>query len=285
MQFAFIEASIGPQPDHLSAHDPRWLARSRRRTLTASSSTKENSLEPLVSPPLEGRTFRGSRRIRLSDRDAQGRLRLDSVARYLQDLAGDDVDETGWGAPDHLWVLRRVRIDVVAPLFDDREVELMTWCSGTAALAAGRRMSLAGDRGGRIEVDSVWIHLGPDARPARIEGFGVYAEATGGRVVSTRLELPDPPNGREQIRWPLRMSDIDVLGHVNNAAYWKAVEQCLLQSGPDVRRPASARLDYRHAIDLDEEVELVTFSDGRGFAVGFVTGPIVKAVAYVEEIA
>lgn len=242
-------------------------------------------MEPLVSPPLEGRTFRGNRRVRLSDRDAYGRLRLDAVARYLQDLAGDDVDETGWGAPDHLWVLRRVRIDVVAPVLDDDRVELMTWCSGTAALAAGRRMSLTGDRSGRIEVDSVWIHLGPDARPARIDGFGIYAEATGGRVVSTRLELPDPPNGGERIRWPLRMSDIDLLGHVNNAAYWKAVEQCLLEAGPDLRRPARALLDYRHGIDLDDEVELVTFSDGRAFAVGFVTGPVVNAVACVEEIA
>ena len=242
-------------------------------------------LEELVPLPLEGRTFRGSRRIRLSDRDVQGRLRLDAVARYLQDLAGDDVDETGWGAPDHLWVLRSVRVDVVAPPIEDRDVELVTWCSGTAAVAAGRRMSLTGDRGGRIEVDSVWIHLGPDAKPARIEGFGVYAEATGGRVVSTRLELPDPPTGGERIRWPLRMSDIDLLGHVNNAAYWKAVEQCLLQAGLDLSRPARAVLDYRQAIDLDDHVELVTFSDGRGFAIAFETADVVKAVAQVEEIA
>ena len=117
--------------------------------------------------PAVGRTFRAGRRIRLSDRDASGRLRLDAVARYLQDVAGDDVDETGWGAPDHLWVMRHVRIDVVVPAVADDFVELTTWCSGTASVAAGRRMSLVGDRGGNVEVDSVWIHLGPDARPAR----------------------------------------------------------------------------------------------------------------------
>lgn len=249
----------------------------RQRRLTA--------LDALVSPPLEGRTFRDSRRIRLSDRDARGRLRLDAVARYLQDLAGDDVDETGWGAPDHLWVLRRVRIDVVAPLVDDDRVELMTWCSGMAAIAAGRRMSIAGDRGGRVELDSVWIHLGPDARPARIEGFGIYAAATAGRAVSTRLELPGPPPDQERTRWPLRVSDIDLLGHVNNAAYWKAVEQCLLGAVPDLRRPARAFLDYRHPIDLDEDIELVEFADGSRFAVAFVAGQVVKALAAVEEIA
>ena len=235
--------------------------------------------------PLAGRTFQSSRRIRLSDRDVDGRLRLDAIARYLQDVAMDDVDETGWGAPDHLWVLRHIRIDVVTPVVDDDRVELRTWCSGTAAVAAGRRMSLAGDRGGRVELDSVWVHLGPDARPARIEGFGAYADAAGGRVVSPRVDLPHPPSDGERVSWPVRTTDIDLLGHVNNAAYWQAVEQCLLRAGHDPHRPMRALLGYRHALDLDEEVELVEFSDDGRYSIAFLSGEIVKAVAFVEEIA
>ena len=120
--------------------------------------------------------------MRLSDIDAHGRVRLDSVARFLQDVAIDDVQETGWGLPAHLWVVRRIQIEVVKPFLLDQEVEVVTWCSGVGSLAAGRRWSMTGDVRGRIEVDSVWIHLGPDQRPARIDGFGVYAEATeGGR--------------------------------------------------------------------------------------------------------
>jgi acyl-ACP thioesterase len=242
-------------------------------------------VEPLVPSPLAGRTFDSTRRIRISDRDGQGRLRLDAVARFFQDVATDDADETGWGAPEHLWVVRRLRIDVVAPLLDDREVELLTWCSGTAALAAGRRLSLTGDRGGRIELDSVWIHLGPDARPARIEGFGVYAESAGGRVVSTRLELPEPPRSGRRAPWPLRVSDIDLLGHMNNAAYWEAVEQAMLRAGPDPRRPARAQLDYRHAIDLEDELALVEVSQNGRLTVAFAVDEIVKAVASVEQLA
>ena len=70
-----------------------------------------------------------------------------------------------------------IRIDVLRPFLDDGEVELTTWCSGVAAIAAGRRWSVTGDAGGSIEVDSVWIHLDAQASPARIEDFGVYAEA------------------------------------------------------------------------------------------------------------
>jgi acyl-ACP thioesterase len=206
------------------------------------------------------------------------------VARYLQDIAMDDVDETGWGAPDHLWVLRHIRIDVLAQLVDDDRVELRTWCSGTAAVAAGRRMSVAGDCGGRVELDSVWVHLGPDARPARIGEFGAYAEAAGDRVVSPRVELPHPPTDGHRTDWPLRTTDIDLLGHVNNAAYWQAVEQCLLRAGHDPRLPTRALLGYRHAIDLGEEVELVEFSDDGRFSVAFVAHEVVKAVACVERL-
>ncbi len=236
----------------------------------------------LVPLPAAGRTFRATRRIRLSDRAQDGRLRLDSVARYLQDVAMDDVDETDWGAPEHLWVMRHVRIDVVTPSIEDDHVELSTWCSGTASLAAGRRMSLEGDHGGRIELDSVWVHLGHDARPARIVGFEQYAEAAGGRVVSTRLELPAPATGGKRIPWPLRATDVDLLGHVNNAAYWHAVEQRLLVGRLDPRLPLTARLDHRHALDLVHEVELVEGGDHATLGIAFVVDEVAMAVAWVE---
>jgi acyl-ACP thioesterase len=240
--------------------------------------------EPLVPQPARGRVYRSSRRIRLSDRAADGRLRLDAVARYLQDVASDDVDETGWGAPEHLWVLRHLRIDVVEPPVDDDRVELATWSSGTGIVAAGRRLSLAGDRGGRVELDSVWIHLGADARPARIDGFGLYAESAGDRVVSTKLELEEPPADAPRRRWPLRVTDVDRLGHVNNAAYWHAVEEVLAGGRPDPRRPLRARLDHRHAIDLGDDVELAVYASDARLSVAFVVRGRASAVAVVEPI-
>ena len=241
-------------------------------------------MEPLVPPPATGRVHRSSRRIRLADRDAAGRLRLDAVMRFLQDAATDDVDETGWGAPEHLWVIRHARIDVLEPVLEGGEVELATWCSGTASVAAGRRLSLTGEPGGRIEVDSVWIHLGPDARPARIEGFGVYAESADGRVVTTRLELPEPPSASEREPWPIRVADLDVMGHVNNAAYWAAVEERLPGLPLDPRLPLRARIDHRHPLDLGEAVELVTALDGEGASIAFAVGSTSRAVARVDEL-
>jgi acyl-ACP thioesterase len=241
-------------------------------------------VEGFVPIPTSGRTFSSHRRIRLSDMDAHGRLRLDAVARYLQDVAIEDVEETGWGLPEHVWFIRHIRIAVLEPFLADRELELVTWCSGLAAIAAGRRWSLVGDRGGRTEVDSVWIHLGPDQRPARLDGFDVYAEATGGRTVSTRLELPDPEPDGHRVHWPLRSTDVDLHGHVNNAAYWHAVEARLEDVGIDPRRALLAKLDYRGPIDADDDVHLVeTLSEG-GINLGFVTAKGVRAVARVDRL-
>lgn len=242
-------------------------------------------MEAFVPLPPSGRTFRVSYRIRLSDTDATGRLRLDAVARYLQDAALDDVLETDWGAPEHLWVLRAVRIDVLVPFLDDSAVEIVTWGSSFSGIAAGRRWSLSGDAGGAIEVDSTWIHLGPDARPARIGGrFEEYVEAAQGRITSTKLTLTPPASDGPRVVWPLRATDVDRMGHVNNAAYWVAVEHRLVGREPDLRTPYRARLDYRHPIDLGEHVELGEDLHDDLYAGAFVVGDVVRAVVCVEPL-
>jgi acyl-ACP thioesterase len=235
--------------------------------------------------PARGRTFAGRRRVRLADVDARGRLRLDALARFLQDLAIDDVHETGWGMPEHLWFVRRIRIDILTPFVEDADVAMVTWCSGLAAIAAGRRWSITGDRGGRAEVDSVWIHLGPDGRPRRIEDFGVYAEATDGRRVSARPELVAPSSDAPRCSWPLRVTDVDLHGHVNNAVHWQAVEHLLRACGPDPRAALRARLDYREPLDFGDELQLAFSRDLGRLDIGFVTPTGVKAVASVEPLA
>ena len=55
--------------------------------------------------------------------------------------------------------------------------------------------------------------------------------------MKARLDHPDPPDGElDGFAWPLRFSDFDVLGHVNNAACWQIVEEALSATA----RPASA---------------------------------------------
>jgi acyl-ACP thioesterase len=234
-------------------------------------------VEPHVPQPPTGRTFRVAYRVRLSDTDAAG--------RYLQDAAIDDVSETGWGAPAHLWVLRSVRMDVVEPFLADGTVEIVTWGSSFSSLAAGRRWSLKGDAGGEVEVDSTWIHLGPDARPQRVgAGFEEYEKAAQGRVASTKLTLPLPATDGVGVAWPLRATDVDRMGHVNNAAYWAAIEHRLAGREPDLRRPHRARLDYRHPIDLGDDVRIAEDTGAGRYGAAFLVDGGVRAVAWIDPL-
>jgi acyl-ACP thioesterase len=214
--------------------------------------------------PLVSRVFRASRRVRLSDVDGNGLLRLDAVARYLQDVATDDIADAGWGEHDNLWIVRRTRIQVVEPLSSVETVELATWCSGMAASAAARSTSLTGDRGGLIETETIWIHLDASGRPARHDErfHELYGPAAAGRRASTRLQLGDPPADAARHPWPLRRTDIDQLGHVNNAAYWAAVEEVLEPGGT-----GEALLEYRQPLELGDRVELAVWSRQLAFVV------------------
>ena len=213
----------------------------------------------LVRRPDCGRVFFGERRVRLSDADPSGRLRLDAVARYLQDVASDDVIETEWGSPDHFWLVRRTVIQQLRPISMEELVELTTWSSGTASSSASRRTTARGERGGLIEAESVWVHLSRELRPERFGGnfFEVYGPSADGRRISTRLELPDLPASAERISWSLRRADMDVLGHLNNAAYWEAIEEAALRNGFDLSAPFEAVLEFRQPIDLEDETELL----------------------------
>jgi acyl-ACP thioesterase len=241
-------------------------------------------LDTTIPRPIDARSFVSTRRVRLADMDVARRVRLDAVARFVQDAAIDDVQETGWGVPDHLWVVRAIQVDVHAPLLRDRVLEVVTWCSGVAAIAAGRRWSITGDAGGRIEIDSVWIHLDPAQRPARIGDFGPYAISAAGRPVSTKLGLPGPPDAEARSPWPLRSTDLDAHGHVNNAVYWQAVEDRLLRDAATASAPCRARLDYRDPIDLGDDVQLVSWNaDGRSL-LAFEVDDRVRAVGAVGPL-
>lgn len=223
------------------------------------------------------RRFRSERTVGLSDVDAGGRLRLDVVARYLQDVASEDVIDVGRPPSRHFWVVRRTELEVVTPFQDDLRVELETWASGVAPTAASRRYTLRGDNGGHLEAESIWIHLDRNLRPLRLdEGFlEIYGPSTEGRRASTRLTLP-PPSAEPDRDWPLRVVDVDRLAHVNNAAYWAPVEE--LWAGR-LGGPLRAVMEYRKPIDLGEQVRIAHDAD----MLWLVVGDEVRAAARVES--
>ncbi len=210
-----------------------------------------------LPPPEHGRRFVAHRRVRLGDVNRSNRLRLDAVARYLQDVASDDVDAVDEPRADGAWVLRRTALVLgPSPRYGD-DIELTTFCSGTGGHWAERRTSVAVGGSSVAEAVAIWVYVDRVGRPARLGEwfFEHYGAAADGRKVSGRLSLPHPPADAHARPWPVRASDFDLLRHVNNAAYWYAVEDELARLAP-WRAPVSAELEHRAAIEPGDPVEL-----------------------------
>jgi acyl-ACP thioesterase len=161
----------------------------------------------------------------LADVAPDGRVRLDALARWLQDAAWADVVDSRI-ADDGVWVVRRLELEVQRfPRFGEAPV-VETWCSGVGKLWAERRSTVRSDGGGLVEAVALWVHLDPmGSRPRPLpEGFdAVYAS---GRRVKARLHHPAaPPPEAQRAPWRFRAAELDLAGHVNNAAYWQILEE------------------------------------------------------------
>lgn len=201
----------------------------------------------LLPLPVAGRRFVAARVVRLGDvDDPTGRLRLDAIATYLQDVASDDALDAGVDRA-LAWLVRRtlVRVDV-APVSNER-LTLTTFCTGYGRSWAERRTSLVGDAGGRVEAVSLWVQIDVGTgRPARLadDFFDTWGEAAGERVVSSKLSLPSvPPAGAPSHAWSFRATDVDQFAHVNNAAVWTVVEE-ILQREQCARDGLVAEIEY-----------------------------------------
>lgn len=192
-------------------------------------------------------------------------MRLDAIARVLQDLSSDDTADAAGTTSDandgRVWVLRRLALrgDRLPRYRDD--LALTTWCSGVGPRWAERRSDIEWGDGRRIEATALWActDIATGAPVALGKAFeSTFGVSAGHRRVSARLTLPGPPSadGRS---WSLRATDFDVLGHLNNANYWAPVEESLAAERPSrASAPIEfAVIEFRGGVDPGDEVVIV----------------------------
>jgi acyl-ACP thioesterase len=242
----------------------------------------------LVPLPEIGRRFTTGRKVRLGDAAIDGRLRLDALARMLQDVANDDARDA-LGDDASSWVVRRMFVDVrVWPRFGEA-LAFTTFLGGVGGRWAERRTTVQSRRGAHVECAALWVHVDlATGRPAPLPAsfLPMYGQVYGSRKVSGRLTLPGVSPDATREPWAVRAVDFDILGHVNNAAYWAPVEEALATVGParlapaaldvapvdvaplDVARldvaplgPARFELEYKLAIEPHHAVDLARDGD------------------------
>jgi acyl-ACP thioesterase len=197
------------------------------------------------------RAFSQARQPGFADCAPSGRVRLDALACWLQDVAYGDVQDAGLERAA-VWVVRRTRMRVNRfPRFGEH-FTLTTFCSGIGRMWAERRTDIVGEKAAEgaaphVEAVSLWVHLDAERwRPspltqAEMEIYGGMPS----RKVSARLRHPTPESADAAAasEWTFRATECDIADHINNAAYWLPLEEELL-AGEDPDR-LDVEIEYR----------------------------------------
>jgi acyl-ACP thioesterase len=236
-------------------------AQSRLRAITDCENAGMTSTQAFLPDPARGRVYTSKRVVRSTDVTQTGRLRLDSLARYLQAVAEDDLADSGLLAPA-VWLVRRCEVSVRGfPQMGER-IALRTFCSGTGPRWAERTTTVAGGTGDLLQATAVWaaVDRGSGRPVAPGEAFlRVYGESAEGRAVSARLSHSRPGGAEHGRLWPLRATDFDTARHVNNAIHWAVVEDVLAGGG---WLPARAEVEYHRPMTPGCAPRLATGTDG-----------------------
>src|SRR5262249_50757429 len=150
------------------------------------------------------------------------------------------------------------------------DIVARTWCSGIGARWAERSTDVFVGSTRCVHATAIWVHTDPvrgTPTPLPAEFCAVWGSPP---RVSAKLTHTRPPAGVPRRPWPLRATDIDGVGHVNNAAYWSPIEDELVRRGrPRVRH---AEIEFRAGLDPDDDVELIVSDRDGGFAAWLVVG-------------
>jgi acyl-ACP thioesterase len=217
---------------------------------------------PLPSCGDESGAFHARRPVRLADTDADERLRLDGVARYLMDVGYDHLQVADDGDRHPAWIVRRTVIDVLRPLRFGDTAELLRRPAALSTRWCNMRIRLRGDDGGLAEAEAFLINVDPEAgRPARIsDRFMAPMLAT---TTEHRLRWRAAPaeldgGGGAGRPFALRVADVDRHGHVNNVVHWAAVEEELARYPWAHTPPYRAIVEHIGPIMIDDTVTIRT---------------------------
>ncbi|OZC73940.1 hypothetical protein CH251_12475 [Rhodococcus sp. 06-462-5] len=258
------------------------------------------SFEQLDRPDT-ARSFVKQYRMGVGDADPQGQVRLDAIARLLQDVALDMIHESGFLDEDPFWIVRRNVIDVIRPLTWPGEVKVERWCAATSSRWVSMRQRLTGiptaspfnpgyRQPGLVETESFCINVTRRGLPARISDATLDAWSTG--ITETRLRWrpvnpPAPAHDSEFTEsrpFALRATDFDFFEHMNNVAYWPPIERALRQHPAITAHPHRAVIEYLKPVRYRASLDTRWVANDNGFTVWFLADGVVTTTATVRRL-
>jgi len=201
--------------------------------------------------------------LRVADIDRAGRLRFDAATRHIQDIGQDHLRQLGFEETHPLWIVRRTMIDLIRPVEFQDMLRLRRWCSGTSNRWCEMRVRIDGKRnGGLIESEAFWININRETQgPARISDDFIEGLQRTTAVDRLRWKAYLKAGSRDdavRIReYPVRVADIDLFDHMNNAVYWSVVEDYLYSSPELLSAPLRVTIEHDAPVALGDKLEII----------------------------
>lgn len=163
------------------------------------------------------------------DTDASWRLKPVSFMNYAQEMANRHACVLGFGYDDLIgsrtaWVLARMYIRFIdLPLWRN-DVTLTTWHKGLNRLFFLRDFRMTDPQGNvRVEATTSWIVLNLDTRrlvrDPKLMDEGTKCSENAVEQPADKVQLPKDAQMEFVMEHTVSYSDVDLLGHTNNAMY------------------------------------------------------------------
>lgn len=232
-------------------------------------------------PAIHTRAFE----IRQYECDLYGHLNNANYIRYMQEAALSASAEVGWDIKryqsiGHQWLIRETEIEFLQQLTYGETVVVTTWVDDFRRVRSRRiyefRRSGTDELVARALTDWVYINIKTD-QPSHIPEVIIRAYRPEGIPdIATRRDKfpqpPQPPVGVFRLCKRVEFRDVDIAGHLNNAAYFTFIEDASTQVGRHfgwpMRRIMDAgfaiigreiRIEYLRPAFLDDELEIATY--------------------------
>ncbi|WP_067813499.1 acyl-[acyl-carrier-protein] thioesterase [Nocardia inohanensis] len=245
----------------------------------------EPARQPLAPVPSTGHIFDVTRRLGTVDMDENQGLRIDGIARHIQDAGVDHLVHCDALESHPHWIVRRTVIDVIRPITWPAQLRLRRWCSGISPRWCTMRVRIDADNGGLVETEGFWIHMNKETMsPSRVadEFFDLMCTTTDEQRLRWKQWLTEPLPAGHGIGFPLRRTDIDHFGHVTNTAYWHAVHEFTADATQFTDGPHRFVLEYNKPIRYGQQLDIHTRRTPDALTLWFSVEGDVRAVAQLR---
>ena len=173
--------------------------------------------------------------VRIFDVDVFGELRTPVLLRFLWQAASDASTAVGYDLEWYertgtLWIIRRTRLDWLAPVRYRDELTIRTWVSDIRRVRSQREyvVERAADGATVVRAATDWVYVDL-ARGALVQPPAALQQALMPDGVTSQKRPPSPaappPDGAVRLVRRVELADLDTVAHVNNSQYSVFVEQ------------------------------------------------------------